>query len=434
MLDQLDPGRARHMKTLLRYVLPPALIVASIIIVVILASNRPEPPEREPTETAMLVDTISAEEAGDHFIVDAQGTVEPRTETTLVPEVGGKVIDIADAFVAGGFFRAGEILIEIDPSDYKAALKQAEAELAAARARLSDEQSRSDQARRDWQQLHGSGGRQPSDLVLRIPQLKQAQASVQAVEAAVARARRDLERTRISLPYDGMVRSRAVGIGQYVSPGTTLGEAFAVDIAEVRLPLPDRDLAFLDLPRPGKENQPSPRVHFFADIGGELGSWSGEIVRTEGVVERTTRLTYAVARIEDPYGLLGADRNLPLPMGTYVQAEIHGRSAAGLIELPREALRDGDRLYIADRDNRLEVRSVDVVRSTAQRVYLTNSIEPGELVITTAITAPVPGTKLNVREPGPKEPELRILPALDEQEDDTAQGLVQEAATRAKDI
>src|SRR5699024_221752 len=144
-------------------------------------------------------------------------------------------------------------------------------------------------------------------------------------------ARRDLERTRISLPYDGMVRSRAVDIGQYVSTGTTLGEAFAVDVAEVRLSLPDRDLAFVNLPRPGKENQPSPRVRFHASVNGERGSWSGKIVRTEGVVEQTTRLTWAVARIEDPYGLLGADRNVPLPMGSYVQAEIHGRSAAGLV-------------------------------------------------------------------------------------------------------
>jgi RND family efflux transporter MFP subunit len=376
----------------------------------------------------MLVDTIAAEPAGERFVVEAQGTVQPRTQTTLVTEVGGKVIDISDAFVAGGFFQAGEVLVEIDPSDYETALKQAEAELAAAQARLSDEQSRSEQARRDWEQLHG-GERQPSDLVLRIPQLEQARASVQAAEAAVARAQRNLERTRISLPYDGMVRRRSVDVGQYVGAGTTLGQAFAVDVAEVRLPLPDRDLAFINLPRPGRNGQVTPRVRFYADVGGERGSWTGEIVRTEGVVEETTRLTYAVARIEDPYGLLGADRSVPLPMGTYVQAEIHGRSAAGLMELPREALRDGDRLFIADADNQLEIRNVEVVRSTAQRVYLSNSIEPGERVITTAITTPIPGTKLNVRDPGSNEPELRILPAQDGQED----GSAQEVAAQTED-
>src|SRR5699024_4400679 len=104
-----------------------------------------------------------------------------------------------------------------------------------------------------------------------------------------------------------------------------------------------------------------------------------------------------------------------LPMGSYVQAEIHGRSAAGLVELPRETLREGNRLYIADEDERLEIRSVDVVRSTAERVYLSNAIQPGERVITTAINTPIPGTKLNVRAPGADQPELRILPAQDQE-------------------
>lgn len=403
------------MNKLFRYILPPALIVASIIVVVILASNRPEPPEREPVETAMPVNTIAAEQAGDRFVVEAQGTVQPRTQTTLVTEVSGKVTRISEEFVAGGFFRAGEVLVEIDPSDYETAVKQAEAELAAARARLSDEQSRSDQARRDWRQMHGDS-REPSNLVLRIPQLEQARASVQAAEAALARAERDLERTRLSLPYDGMVRSRSVDIGQYVGAGATLGVTFAVDVAEVRLPLPDRDLAFIDLPQPGRKDGPKPTVRFFGDVSGQRGSWRGEIVRTEGVIEESTRLTYAVARIQDPYGLLGEERPVPLPMGTYVQAEIQGRSAAGLIELPREALRDGDRLFIADEEDRLDIRNVDVVRSTAKRVYLADSVEAGERVITTAIAAPVAGTKLNVRQPSADEPELRILPTQDEQE------------------
>jgi len=416
VFGQRDSGRAITMEKFWKFALPPALIGASILVVWFLVYIRTEPPEREPVETAMPVNTISAEPAGDHFVVEAQGTVQPQTQTTLVPEVSGKVTEISEEFVAGGFFRAGEVLVEIDPSDYETAVKQAEAELAAARAQLSDERSRSQQARRDWEQLHG-GEREPSDLVLRIPQLEQARASVQAAEAALARAQRDLERTRISLPYDGMVRSRSVDIGQYVSVGTTLGVAFAVDVAEVRLPLPDRDLAFVNLPQPGREQGPRPTVRFYGDVSGQRGSWTGKIVRTEGVIEETTRLTYAVARIQDPYGLLGEERPVPLPMGTYVQAEIRGRSASGLIELPREALRDGDRLFIADEDDRLEIRNVDVVRSTPERVYLAGSIEPGERVITTAITAPIPGTRLNVREPTKTDPELRILPPEKERDD-----------------
>jgi RND family efflux transporter MFP subunit len=316
--------------------------------------------------------------------------------------------------VAGGFFRAGDVLVEIDPSDYEAALLQAEADLAGARATLADETARSDQARRDWQRLHGEG-REPGELVLRLPQVARAQAAVQAAEAAVLRARRNLERTKIRLPYDGLVRSRQVDLGQYVSTGSPVGQTFAVDEAEVRLPLSDQDLAFLDLPAPGRANanpyRGSPQRHRGA---GQRGEWQAEVVRTEGVIDESTRLTYAVARISDPYGLLGENRPVPLPMGTFVQAEIRGRSAAGLMELPRSALRDGrDR---ADRQRRGPTRNPagrSRSRHTAQRLRH-NAIEEGDRIITTAIQAPIPGMSLRVREIELPEPELRLTPPDEE--------------------
>jgi len=392
-----------------------AMLLASILIVVFLASQRAAPESREVTPTAMPVDVILAETAAERFLVTSQGTVQPRTQTTLVSEVSGKVTALSPNFVPGGFFRANEVLAEIDPSDYRAALMQAEAELAAAEARLSEERARSDLARRDWQDLHGDT-RQANELVLRLPQLANAEAALQAAEAGVLRAQRNLDRTQIRLPYDGMVRARQIDIGQYVTPGNTLGVAFAVDTAEVRLPLADRDLAFLDLPAPGQSPAQGLAVRFWSTVLGERGEWSGSIVRTEGVIEQSTQLTYAVAEIVDPYGLLG-DRSdpgqtpPPLPMGTFVQAEIEGRSALGLIELPREALREGDRVFLANAEDRLEIRRVGVLRATANRVYLHNDLYPGDRVITTAIQAPIPGALLRVREIDSGQPSLQLLPA-----------------------
>lgn len=398
------------MKRWIKYSLPPALIAVSIAIVVVLAMNRPEPEKREPTLAAMLVDVTHVEPSQERFHVIAQGTVKPRTETTIVSEVAGQIVRQSDAFVAGGFFRAGEVLAEIDPSDYQAALLQAEAELASARSVLADEQARSDQARRDWQRLHGSE-REPNDLVLRLPQLAGARAGVQAAEAAVLRARRNLERTRIRLPYDGMVRQRDVDIGQYVSTGTVLGVAFAVDVAEVRLPLSDRDLSFLDLPLPGQIAIDPPQVILSATINGEPGSWNAFLSRTEGVVDEESRLTYVVAEIRDPYGLLGEDRDRPLPMGTFVQAEISGRQASGLKILPRAALRDGNRVYLANGEDKLEIRDVEVVRTTPERVYVRNDLASGDRVITTAIQAPIPGLALRVREDSRHAPDLLEPPS-----------------------
>ncbi len=401
------------LKSILKYGLPPLLIVGAIVVVIMAAGQRPQPEEREVITAALLVEAIRPELAVDYFAVRAQGVVQPRTQTVLSSEVTGRIIRLSDAFVAGGFFRADEVLLEIDPSDYEAALLQAEADLAAARARLSDEQARSDQARQDWQRLHGEQ-REPGELVLRLPQVAGAQASVLAAEAAVMRARRNLQRTLISLPYDGMVRSRQVDVGQFVSVGTALGMTFAVDIAEVRLPMPERELAFLDLPRPGQIGNGAAPVQLRGMVSGSPGVWTGRVVRTEGVVDEGTRLVTAVVEIEDPYGLLGRSRALPLPVGTFVDAEVQGRSARGLVRIPRAALRDGDTIQLAGADDRLEIRRVAVIRTTPDRAYISDEVGPADRIITTAIQTPIPGMALSVRlvDTGADEDShrLRLLP------------------------
>lgn len=380
-----------------KYLLPPAIIFGAIVVVIILAVNRPKPPEREPMVTAMLVEVIEAQQSEGYFEIRAQGTVRPKTQTTVSAEVGGRLVEVSDQFVAGGFFKAGEILARIDPSDYEAGLLQAQAELASAKATLADEEARSSQAKKDWERIHGTD-RQPNDLVLRLPQLARAKASVDAAQAAVLRAQRNLDRTQISLPYDGMVRTRNVNLGQYINPGMALGVTFAIDEAEIRLPLSTTDRSFLNLPGAGEVGADGPVVRLMADVGGQVGEWVARIVRTEGVIDENTRLSYAVASIKDPYQRNSdGETAVILPMGTFVDGVIDGKSASGLIQLPRSALRGGDTVFIANDRNELEIRAVDVVRATTEEVYVANSIYPGDRVIITGITAPIPGSKLRIR-------------------------------------
>lgn len=395
---------------LLAIALPVAIIALAVIVVVLLAKIRPEPPEREVTQSALIVDVVEARASQGFFEVSAQGTVRPRTQTTLAAEVGGRIIEVSENLVAGGYFQAGEVLAKIDPSDYETALLQAEAELASARARLADEKARSEQAARDWQRMHGDQ-REPGELVLRLPQVAGAEAAVQAAQAAVQRARRNLERTRISLPYDGLVTRREVNPGQFISAGAVVAVAFAVDRAEVRLPLADPDLAFLDLPATGMREEGAVPVMLTGSVDGQIGHWQGQLVRTEGVVDENTRLTYAVVEVRDPYGLIERQRNLPLKMGTFVQARIRGRDASGLLDLPRQTLREDDTVYLANEQDQLEIRQVNVIRATPQRVYVSNNIQPGDRIITTAIQVPIPGLRLRVRETITPEPRLRLLPA-----------------------
>ncbi len=390
------------MKKFVKFVLPPILIVVSIAIVIALVTyqqskNAAKKPE---TTKAVLVDVIEAEVQSLNFSVESQGTVRPRTETTLVSEVAGKIVSVAPEFVAGGFFREGEILLQIDPSDYQTGLKRAEAALASREARLADEIARSKQALKDWQNIGRED--QPSDLVLRKPQLADARANVSAAEADVQKAKRDLERTRITVPYDGLVREKLVDIGQYVAPGTRLAVTFAIDTAEVRLPLTHNDLRYLDLPSETEAKQKRknfPAVILSAEQGGETRTWEARIIRTEGVVDEISRVTYAVAQVTDPYGLLGQSHQQELKIGTFVNASIEGLPAKNVVVLPRFVLRADNTVLVANANNELEIAPVNVTRAEPKKVYISSGIKAGDKVVITTLDAPVPGTRLAIREP-----------------------------------
>src|SRR6056297_1629023 len=395
-----------------RILLPLAILVAAILIFAMMLAKNERPERRAPEQAAMLVEAIRPAISRERFTIEAQGTVQPKTRTTVVSEVSGPIVWMSDAFIAGGLFEAGEDLARIDPSDYEAALLAAEAEMAAARATLADEQARSDAAREDFRRLYGES-REPTDLLLRLPQVARAKAAVQAQEAAVERARRNLERTRITLPFDGMIRDRSANLGQYVTTGTALGTAFSTDRAEVRLPMSENDLAFLDLPLTEAGSNIDRPVTLIGSVAGQPTRWDARLVRTEGVVDSNTRLTYLVVEISDPYGLEANAESPALPMGTFVEARIPGRDASGLVLLPAEALHDGNRVYLAGEDDKLEIREVEIVRSTPREVYVSGPVNAEDRVIITAIPAPVPGLKLNVREAAGAEPRLRILPSGD---------------------
>lgn len=388
------------MSKFFKFMLPLILIGTSILIVIGLVTyQNTQRAERKPeTAKAVLVETIEARVTSLNFTVNSQGTVRPRTETSLVTEVSGKIVSVAPQFVAGGFFHKGDVLLQIDPSDYQAGLKRAEAALASRKAKLADETARSEQALKDWRNIGKQG--QPSDLGLRKPQMADAKANVSAAEADVQKARRDLERTQITLPYDGLVRQKAVDIGQYVSPGTRLGITFAIDTAEVRLPLTHSDLNYLHLPSETEvknRDKSFPPVRLSAQSAGGTQYWQARIIRTEGVVDEISRVIYAVAQVIDPYGMLGQSHQQELKIGTFVYAEIEGLPADNVVVLPRFVLRPDHTVLVANEDNELEILPVTVLRAEPKQVYISEGIKAGAKVVVTTLDAPVPGTLLAIR-------------------------------------
>jgi len=359
---------------------------------------RPEPERRVPEVVAPLVRVQPVTFETVQLTVASQGTVAPRTESRLVSEVAGRVEWVSPSFVSGGFFEQGEPLVRIDDHDFRQAVVRAEADVTRARLRLAQEEAEAEVARREWEDL-GQGEATP--LTLRVPQVDDARATLAAAEAALQTARRDLERTEVRAPYVGRVRSKAVDLGQFVTVGTSLGSIYSVDYAEIRLPLPDQDLAFLDLPlvyRGNEGSNPGPKVTLSARFAGGDYSWTGRVVRTEGEIDAQSRLVHVVARVKDPYGRGANPDRPPLAAGMFVQAEIAGRAVPDVAVLPRAALRGTNEMLVVDDEDRLRIRAVDVLRTTSETVIVRGGLEAGERVCLSPLEAVTDGMRVRIYE------------------------------------
>ncbi len=386
-----------------RVITPVAVLIVAIGIGSALILSRPEARQQPKPPPVLLVDTVTATRAPTTFTVTTQGEVAPRTRTTLISEVSGQIVSVAPSFVSGGFFAKGDVLVSIDPRIYDARLKRAQAGVAAARTQVATENALAGYALEDWHRLNalrsddywqqanqdqGHNRNTPSELALRKPQLAAALAQLESAEAELVEAQGDLERTTIRAPYHGMVREKLADIGQYVKPGDRLAITFAVDYAEVRLPLTQADLQFLDLPG-GPDSTPVP-VTLTARIAGAERQWAGAVTRTEGVFDSGTRVLHAVAQVQDPYGI-GRDRGEPLRIGTFVNAEIQGIQAGALFAVPRHALYRGTTIWLVDEDNRLRSTEVDIVRADTDQVYVDRGLSEGDRICITPMEQPLPG-------------------------------------------
>jgi len=341
----------------------------------------------------MLVDVIEAKISTEKIIVSAQGTVTPRTETTLISEVSGIITEVSPAFVAGGFFSRGDVMIRIDDRNYRAELKRAQASVAAAETKVTREAGLADYAEADWQRAKSilSSSKAASDLALRKPQLAEVIANLEFARAELDKREGDLDRTVIRAPYDGLVRQKRADVGQYVAAGTPLALTFAVDIAEIRLPLPDWELPYLNL---ANLHDPAsrPEVLLSAEIGGTRNTWKGKIVRTEGVFDERSRVLYVVAQISDPYNRQGPKWPSPLRIGTFVEASISGFTAENIIKLPRSVLQDENSVWTVGMNGELILQPVTLFRTDEHSVYISGGLNAGDLICITAMDNPLPGT------------------------------------------
>lgn len=391
------------MKVSLKTAAPIAIFAFGGIAGLGLVTARPHLDTEKPDRRSPLVRVVRAVEKDTEIRIHAQGTVVPRTETDLVAEVGGRIIEVSPSLVSGGFLEEGEVLLRIDPSDYEIALERAKA--AYARAESSLELARATLKRQEQLAQRKVGSSADVDGARNRKQL--AEADLRDARAARSQALRNLERTAVRVPFAGRVRRKMVDIGQYVGRGTKVARVYSVDYAEVRLPIPDRDAAFVDLPigyrgekqRAGTEaGGPSPEVVLRAHFAGREYTWNGRIVRTEGELDPKTRMIHAVARVKDPYGRGDNPDRPPLAVGLFVDAEIAGRVMPNTVRLPRSALRGNNQVAIIDSDDRIELRTVAVLRHDRTHVLVSEGIAAGERVVIGSLAIAVEGMQVRVFE------------------------------------
>ena len=375
------------MKRLISIVLPILVIILALGASKLIKANKPETVSRTPPPNILLVEVERLKSTEYPVIIRSQGTVQPTITNKLVPEVAGTVSSISDKFVLGGSFSSGDVLVEIDKRDYDIALTQAKANLAQSDAQLQEQLALADSARAEWQALGRRG--KPSSLTLREPQLAAAKANRDAALSQVQRAELDLTRTQLLAPYDGIVSARSVDPGQFVSRGTPIGQIHGIRSVDVRLPLSNRQLTYLDTAA-GAE------VELTATVGKSARIWAGKLVRVEGIDAVTQQLNIIV-RVSEPYGVDSAvAKQAPLRVGQYVNARIAGQVLQDVFVIPRAALREEREVLIMTDDNTIERRSVSVEWSDDEFAAISVGLSENDALVITPLSTVTDGTPVRV--------------------------------------
>ncbi len=344
-----------------------------------------KPPEEKPKDKTVLnVDVKPLLVEKMQIQVDSYGIVNGRYETELVSQISGQIVELSPIFLQGNFVKKGQLLARIDPNDYEANLIDAQASLASAKAAFEQERAKGKVAKEEWDNITGSI---PTELSLRKPQLAQEMARVKAAEAAVKRATRNLERTQIIAPYDALIESRKIGLGAFVSPGFNLGKVVSTSVAEIRLPIADSQLKYLLNGGSGAD------VVLEGDYAGRKQTWQAKIVRSEGIIDKQSRMTYLVAAIDDPYSLNSSDAILRF--GSYVKAKVKGIVLNNAAKVPRHLVVN-KQIPILSQDNTLVYRNIEVAKEEGRELIVSSGINNGERLIVSALESPIEGMALSL--------------------------------------
>lgn len=355
------------------------------------------PPQRKVQGVqAPLVEVVQLRSKDIQMMVQGYGTVNPKVEVDIIPEVAGKVVSIHPELIVGGLIHANQTILRIDPRDYELAVRQAEAAVADARVKLETEQAEAEVARTEWRQLHPDT-EPTSSLVLREPQIRKAKAMLDSSEAQLATAKLRLERTSLSLPFDALITTENVDIGQYVVMGQSLARAYGTDSVEIEVPLKDSELAWFDVFENSIFSDGDPDstkgipAEVIADFAGAEHTWEGYVVRTTGQVDRTSRMISVVVEVQEPFDALNG--RPPLLPGVFAEVLIQGNTLRNAVAVPRDAIREGNQMWVVN-GNHLAIEPLKIVRVDKNFAYVVSDALDEVNVVISSLDVVVDGMEV----------------------------------------
>jgi RND family efflux transporter MFP subunit len=390
------PKKVPWLKHLLFFL---GFLAIGVLLAAALIRSRKDPERVEQKLLPPLVEVQRLDVRDIQMVVRGFGTVSPRVQVEVVPQVSGKIIHVHPQFKPGGYVEAEERLLQVDPRDYELAVQQALALVADARVQLDLEKAEAQVARTEWQQLNPNTG-PASPLVFHEPQIRQAEARLKSAQAQLAAAELSLERTRISLPVDAVIMTEKVNLGQFVSIGQSIGSAYGIELAEVEVPIEDWELAWFNIPgNPVSPNGGGPSeektiAEIASDFAGRRHAWTGYVSRTVGQVDRTSRLVSVVLEVPKPFE--NSDSKPPLVPGMFVEVAIRGKILKDAVAVPRDALHNGNEVWVVE-DNHLYVRPLDIVRTDQNLAYAASGLGDGAKIVVSALDAVTDGMEVRTQ-------------------------------------
>jgi len=381
---------------IVHFLLPSIALICGIAITIYLLETKPEAKKRKRPPSVTLVEVLEAEAGPQQTLLYAMGEIVPAREVDLKPLVSGEVIEMDRNFVPGGHYAAGQTMLKIDPTDYQLAVQQLQSEATTADNDLLLEMGNQRIAEKEFSLLGEQVSPEEKALILREPQLEKLKAVQASAHAGLAKAQLDLERTVVRAPFNSVVGTRNVDTGALVSGTTELAHLVGTDQFWLRLTLPVEQLGWVNIPNTSEAVGSEVRIY----PQGKSGSGSyrvGRVIRLEASLEDQGRMAQLLVAIDDPLSLKTENAHRPLILlGSYVRAEIIGKTIDAGIKIDRSYLRDGNTVWLMSESGMLDIREVDVLFRDKNQVIINGGVHEGERIVISSLASPVAGIPLKL--------------------------------------